>query len=185
MKQQHPVVVDRAHLAQLYQQYAPKILDYLSRQVSSAQDAEDILIDVFVAALESVPFASLTEQEQKAWLWRVVHNKVIDLYRRTKRVSLKNIDDHQSIEDTTMGPEQISIRQEEDDNLAVLLKSLSPLQQQVLYLRFGKNLRCAQIASLVGKRESSIRSLLSRTFHLLRRHYQEQEQGDYPHEIRG
>jgi len=51
MKKQPFVALDRAHLAHLYQQFAPKILDYVYRQVPSFQDAEDILIDVFVAAL--------------------------------------------------------------------------------------------------------------------------------------
>lgn len=58
MNEQRSIVLDRAHLAHLYQQCAPKILDYVYRQVSSLQDAEDILIDVFVAALESRSFAS-------------------------------------------------------------------------------------------------------------------------------
>jgi len=179
MEQQRPVALDQSHLAVLYRQYAPRILDYLSRQVSSAQDAEDILIDVFVAALESETFAVLTEQKQQAWLWRVARNKVIDTYRRAegvRRLPLEYIDE-QLIEDTGPNPEQVSIQQEEDSKLALLLKRLSPLQQRVLYLRFGENLRCAQIAVQIGQRESSVRSLLSRAFNLLRHHYQEQEEG--------
>jgi len=171
MKQQPSVAVDHTRLAQLYQMYAPKLLNSITRQISSSQDAEDILIDTFVAALESTTFASLTEQQQQAWLWRVVRNKVIDVYRRTRHYTSLNSDDDRFIEDSMFGPEQMSIRQEEDENLVSLLKQLSPLQQRVLYLRFGEDLRCAQIASLVGKRESSIRSLLSRTFNLLRHHY--------------
>ncbi len=180
MKQQHSVAVDHAQLAQLYQQHAPQILTYISRQISSAQDAEDILIDVFMAALESTAFASLTAHEQPAWLWRVARNKVIDVYRRAQHMPIALIDD-ELIEDPMISPEQISIRLEEDKQLALQIKRLSPLQQQVLYLRFGENLRCAQIASRVGKRESSIRSLLSRTFNLLRRHYHDQEEGDHHH----
>lgn len=180
MKQQHSVVVDHAQLAQLYQRHAPQILTYISRQISSAQDAEDILIDVFMAALESTVFASLTADQQQAWLWRVARNKVIDIYRQARHAPIAILDD-EFIEDPMISPEQISIRQEEDKQLALQLKRLSPLQQQVLYLRFGENLRCAQIASLVGKRESSIRSLLSRTFNLLRRHYHDQEEGDHHH----
>ena len=176
MKQQRLVTLDRARLAQLYQQFAPKILDYVYRQVSSFQDAEDILIDVFVAALESPAFASLTEREQQAWLWRVARNKVIDIYRRKRggQFALKLIDEL-SIEHPASNPELIRLQQEEEGNLALLIERLSPLQQQVLYLRFGENLRCSQIATRVGKRESSIRSLLSRALKLLRRYYSEQE----------
>lgn len=186
MKQQYSVALDRASLALMYQQSAPKILDYIYKQVSSLPDAEDILIDVFVAALESASFASLTEQEQQAWLWRVARNKVIDMYRRTERLPrscLMSIDE-QSIADTATDPEQISLQLEKDGNLAQLIKRLSPLQQQVLYLRFGENLPCAQIAARVGKREGSIRSMLSRAFDLLRRHYHDQEKGGHQHGVK-
>jgi RNA polymerase sigma factor (sigma-70 family) len=179
MKSQQSVVLDRDHLAYLYQQFAPKILDYVYRQVSSFHDAEDILIDVVVAALESASLASLTEQEQQAWLWRVARNKVVDVYRRTqgtRRLPISDID-VQLIEDAIPNPEQFSIQQETEDNLTLLIECLSPLQQQVLYLRFGENLPCAQIAVRTGKREGSIRSLLSRTLKLLRQRYQEQQKG--------
>lgn len=173
------MALDRTHLARLYQQSAPKILDYVYRHVSSLQDAEDILIDVFVAALESTLFSSLTEQEQLAWLWRVARNKVINLYRQARSIH------HLAIEQTgeelpgdpVSNPEQVSIRQEEEDDLARLLAQLPPLQQQVLYLRFSENLRCAQIAARVGQKESSIRSLLSRVMKLLRQNYRKSEKG--------
>ncbi len=186
MNEQRFLTLDRTHLAHLYQQFAPKILEYIYRQVSSFQDAEDIVIDVFVAALESGSFASLTEQEQQAWLWRVARNKVIDIYRRmqhVQRLPLEHID-VELVEDAVGHPEQMRIRQEEEDDLALLIEHLSPLQQQVLYLRFSENLRCAQIAARVGQRESSIRSLLSRVLKLLRRNYDEQEKkGGDSHEF--
>lgn len=183
MKVQYPETINQDQLAHLYQQYAPKILIYLSRRINSNQDAEDILIDIFVAALESTSFARLTEQEQNMWLWRVAHNKVVDIYRKTKNSAIHSID-CEVIEDIMANPEQISIQQEEDSQLALLITRLSPLQQRVLYLRFGENLRCAQIASLMGKREGSIRSLLSRTFHLLRHQYRNSEEGGYHHGIK-
>lgn len=181
MEQQHSVALHHTQLAQLYQQIAPKLLDYVSRQVSSSEDAEDILTEVFVAALESATFATLKQQDQQAWLWRVARNKVIDIYRRTQganRFPLEYIDEN-LLEDTDLGPEQISIQQEEDSKLALLLKRLPPLQQRVLYLRFGENLRCAQIASQIGRRESSVRSLLSRAFNALRCLYYDQEEGGH------
>lgn len=177
MNEPRSVALDRTHLAYLYQQYAPKILDYIHRHMPSFQNAEDILTDVFVAALESETFASLTEQEQKAWLWRVAHNKVIDVYRETKRirhVALEQID-IDSIEDPGKHPEQISIRQEEDEHLALLIERLPPLQQHVLFLRFGENLRTPQIAVRIGKSEGNIRSILSRTLKALRLKYQRPE----------
>jgi RNA polymerase sigma factor (sigma-70 family) len=180
MKEQRSVALDQTYLAQLYQQVAPKILDYVYRHIPSFQDAEDILVETFVAALESPLFASLAQQEQHAWLWRVARNKTIDTYRRAQRVQQVSVTtlDEPLVEDIALDPEQHSLRQEEERDLVRLIKRLSPLQQQVLALRFGEDLRCAQIAARVGKRESSIRSLLSRVINLLRRYSQEQEEGE-------
>jgi RNA polymerase sigma factor (sigma-70 family) len=186
MKQQRSIIrleegITKTQISLLYQQHAEKMLKYISIKISSVQDAEDILIDTFVAALESELFASLSSDEQQRWLWRVIRNKVVDRYRKSKittSLDLADVDDMLT-DDPVWEPELISIRQEEDDHLALLLKRLSPLQQRVLYLRFGENLRCSQIAAIVGKRDGSIRALLSRTFHLLRSTYYAQEEGDH------
>jgi DNA-directed RNA polymerase specialized sigma24 family protein len=53
------------------------------------------------------------------------------------------------------------------------LKRLSPLQREVMCLRFGYNLRCAEIASILGKQESAVRTMLSRTINLLRDVYKQ------------
>lgn len=67
----------------LYDRYASTIFAYLSQQVSSRQDAEDLMLEVFMAALNSGTLASLPEEQQLAWLRRVARNKAIDRYRHT------------------------------------------------------------------------------------------------------
>jgi RNA polymerase sigma-70 factor (ECF subfamily) len=89
MKQQRSIIrleegITKTQISLLYQQHAEKMLKYISIKISSVQDAEDILIDTFVAALESELFASLSSDEQQRWLWRVIRNKVVDRYRKSK-----------------------------------------------------------------------------------------------------
>ena len=158
-------------IAYCYQQYAPKIFDYIRKHVPSFEDAEDILVETFVAAFESEQFSLLAEQEQQAWLWRVAHNKVVDSYRRNRRHVPLSIVEDALFEHDTNSPEQVSIQQEDDLYLRRLIQQLPPIQQQVLYLRFNDGLRCSQIASQLGKREGSIRSILSRTLNRLREMY--------------
>jgi len=162
---------EKPTIAYCYQQYAPKIFDYTRKHVTSYEDAEDILVETFVAAFESEQFSLLAEKEQQAWLWRVAHNKVVDNYRRTKRHVPLSIVENELFAHDANGPEQISIQQEDDLQLRRLIQHLSPIQQQVLYLRFNDDLRCSQIASKLGKREGSVRSILSRTLNRLRELY--------------
>src|SRR5258708_23402154 len=72
-------------MGQLYQQHAPAIYAYVRLRVSSQEDAEDILLDIFAAALENPTFTLWPEGEQLAWLRTVTRNKIVDWYRRANR----------------------------------------------------------------------------------------------------
>jgi DNA-directed RNA polymerase specialized sigma24 family protein len=72
-------------IAELYQQYGRSIFMYLRLHTPSREDAEDILVEVFLAALEQNIFEKVPTQKHQAWLWRVAENKLIDLHRRNKR----------------------------------------------------------------------------------------------------
>jgi len=53
--------------------------------------------------------------------------------------------------------------QEDAGRLHALVHTLPSLQQQVLQLRYGDGLRCAEIAVLLNKREDTVRKMLSRS----------------------
>ena len=114
-----PIEPDIVSMAALYQQYAPAIFTYLLRHISSEEDAEDILVEVFLAALESERFSLLPEKAQLAWLWRVARNKMIDAYRRSQRrrsVTLESIAEN-IMDDAELDPEVFALQQEEYSDL--------------------------------------------------------------------
>src|SRR5260221_11636312 len=71
-------------VARLYELHATAIFAYLRRQTASREDAEDLLVEVFVVAGESSAFDHLGEKEEVALLWRVAHHKAVDAYRRSR-----------------------------------------------------------------------------------------------------
>jgi RNA polymerase sigma-70 factor (ECF subfamily) len=170
-------------IALLYQRHAPGLLAYVRTRLSSEEDAEDLVVDVFMAALEQRTFLARSEREKELWLWRVTRNKVIDVYRRAKtrqNIALERVVDG-LLADDMAGPESLALRQEDYAALAAHLQSLPPFQQQVLRLRFGQDLSCREIATMLGKQENLVRVTLSRSLNLLRKIYQrgkeEQERG--------
>jgi len=174
MQQHERVALNDSPIAVMYQRQAPVIFAYLCRHTSSREDAEDLLLEVFLAALEHRKFPALGEKEQQAWLWAVARNKVVDHYRRSTRhpnVTLKQVAET-VYENEEFAPEQITLRHEEYAHLHATLKELPALQQEVLRLRFGNNLRCAEIAAILEKSEGSVRMLLARTLKLLRTIYE-------------
>jgi len=58
MRLSKEIVASDSPVATLYELYAPAIFAYLRQQTPAREDAEDILVEVFVAAVES----SLTYQ---------------------------------------------------------------------------------------------------------------------------
>lgn len=76
---QSPPYADTSETAKLYQQYAGKLFDYFYQHLFNLPDAEDLLLEVFLKAWEhEQPLANMLEQEQRAWLWTVARNKLID-----------------------------------------------------------------------------------------------------------
>ena len=163
-------------LALLYQKYAKVILIYLDRRISIKEDAEDLLLEVFLAALENSVWTTLTEGEQLAWLRRVARNKLIDHYRQKTRHPATSLEEvHETLdEDENLLPEFLALRHEA---LAILHREIAALpkfQQEVLRLRFAHGLHTKEIAQMLNKTDVAIRIVLSRTLNQLRRSYEQQ-----------
>ena len=156
----------------LYERYGQAIFGYLRLHAYSPEDAEDLLLEVFLAALEHDNLSAFSPGEQLAWLRRVAHNKLLNLYRQASRHPRVALDSMGEVILDEVGPEQHALRQEEHSQLRVALQQLPALQQHVLQLRYGDGLRCAEIAQLLEKREEAVRKLLSRSILALRQVYQ-------------
>lgn len=171
---------DNSVVSLLYQQYASVILVYVRRLVSSWEDAEDIVLEVFLIALEQEKLlAELSDAAQKAWLRRVAHNKVVDVYRRTSGSSTAPFEVvAEWVSDSKeLTPEQVALQQETYGLLRTYLASLPQSQQEILRLRFEAGLRCKDIAALINKPEGTVRSMLSRSLNYLRKLYQQEPGG--------
>src|SRR5438876_755153 len=123
---------DDSLCTRLYRCYAPGILAYLRRHLPTPEDAEDLLLEVFLAALEyEARLASLSEDEQRAWLGKVARNKVIDQHRRAGRRHFLPLEKAENtLEGEEKMPEEMVVRDEEHDSLRSYLQCLSATQQE-------------------------------------------------------
>jgi RNA polymerase sigma factor (sigma-70 family) len=64
-----------------------RLLDFIRRRVPSSDDAEDVLQEVFYELIEMYRLTKPVEQ-MVSWLYRVARNKINDLYRGKKTVTL-------------------------------------------------------------------------------------------------
>ena len=158
---------------ELFEQQSEKLFVYLRQHTASREDAEDIMVETFMAALAEPKFVHLPVSGQIAWLWRVARNKVVDAFRKAtlrRNLSLEQADET-AFEEEARDPEQVAMRLDEEQEIHALLHTLPELQQEVLRLRFGYDLHCGEIAAILGKREDAVRAMLSRSMNTLRRLY--------------
>ncbi|HEY0756906.1 MAG TPA: sigma-70 family RNA polymerase sigma factor [Ktedonobacteraceae bacterium] len=168
---------NHALVAQLYQRHAPAMLMFLCRQVPSREDAEDVLLEVFQAAVESETLPRLDESKQHTWLWTVARNKATDHYRHTRHRPIFSMGLEEIAEvlddDDASAPEVAALRQEMYAELRTHISSLPEIQQEILRLRFARGLKCSEIAQRLNKSNGAIRTMLSRSLNLLRSIYKQ------------
>src|SRR5258708_15361682 len=151
--------------AELYRRLAPALFAYVFQRTSSRDDAEDIVLDVFLSVLQNPQFPSFDDSKQEAWLWAITRNKVVDHLRRAgnrQHVSIEWLAELLS-EDDRLAPEQLILQREPQERLSSAIHTLPELQQEILRLRFGHGLKCKAIATILEKSEGADRSALLRT----------------------
>jgi RNA polymerase sigma-70 factor, ECF subfamily len=168
-----PSAVDDSFIARLYQQHALFLMTYVRRHVRSREDAEDIVLEVFLAALKQQALSHLDEEKQLAWLQRVAYHKIVDGHRRAGNRSIIPLEEatEMLLADEEQSPDRLALRNEEDIFLREQLGQLPEHYQLILQLRFANGLRCSEIASRLHKSEGAVRMMLSRALNTLREIY--------------
>lgn len=168
---------DDSPVARLFAEHAPAIFAYLRLRTATREEAEDLLLEVFLAAVEqSDTLDGRASETQRAWLRGVAAHKVADHYRRGKmrlQVTLEQVAET-LYADEAHSPERMALHREEDEQLRALLERLPILTRQIIRLCFVYGLSCAEIAAALGKREGAVRKQLWRALTHIRARYQDE-----------
>jgi RNA polymerase sigma-70 factor (ECF subfamily) len=158
---------DVSAFGKLYDKHVDAIYRYVYYRVRDDAEAEDLTSDVFMRALKAI---SRYEPRQAflAWLYRIARNAVIDRARRGGRqVSFEDALEHPTA-DQIVEPDIEILSRSDSDSLRKALRQLTPLQQEVIVLRFLEGYSTQEIANIVGKREGTIRGIQFRAIGALR-----------------
>lgn len=143
----------------------PRLRSFIRRRVLDAGDAEDILQDVFYELLEAYRFMKPMEQVT-AWLFRVARNRITDLFRKQKPVSLNepvSEEESLSLEDllpsVEAGPDAVYARNLLFDLLDEALDELPEKQREVFVAHELQGRSFKEVAEETGV---SVTTLLSR-----------------------
>jgi RNA polymerase sigma-70 factor, ECF subfamily len=163
---------DEVSTRQLYQLLNPPMLRYLRHRAPTV--AEDLAADVWTAAVEVLAHFEGDAEEFRGWLFTVARRRIADHYRR--RGQRPESVQLQAIPEPTapLGVEdQVIEAMSAQDAVAILVRSLSPDQAEVILLRVLGGLPVAQVAAIMGRSAGAIRVLQHRAIERLSRVYRE------------
>ena len=156
---------DKAAVGALYEAYADGIFQYISYRVETDEVAEDITSEVFLRMVRGLPKYEYTGAPLSAWLYRIASNRVTDHYRKSGRtVDTPDLEDMRSELDS---PIDLITQEEERFRLRAALSALSEDYQNVLILRFMKELSHANVGEIIGKSEANVRVIQHRALKAL------------------
>lgn len=154
-------------LTWLYQTYYPKVYNYAFLHLGDPAMAEDLASDVMVKVLESLKDYRFRGVPFAAWVFRIAHNRVIDVHRRRKRrgeVDLKE-DLVAALDDPSAAAERAFRR----GQLQAALLLLTEEQRQTIILKFIEGFDNASVAQILGRSQGAVKSLQHRALASLRR----------------
>jgi RNA polymerase sigma-70 factor (ECF subfamily) len=151
----------------LYDKHVAAIYRYIYYRVRDDAEAEDLTSDVFMRALKAMPRYE-PRQAFLAWLYRIARNAVIDRARRGNRqVSFEDALEHPGA-DKIVEPDAEILAHSDSVTLRGALAKLTPLQQEVVVLRYLEGYSTQEVARIVGKREGTVRGIQFRAIGALR-----------------
>ena len=151
----------------LYDRHVDAIYRYVYYRVRNDAEAEDLTSDVFMRALKAIPRYE-PRQAFLAWLYRIARNAIIDRARRGNRqVPFEDALEHPT-PDQIVEPDTQLLATSDSETLRNALKKLTPLQQEVIVLRYLHGYSTDEIAKIVGKREGTVRGIQFRAIGALR-----------------
>lgn len=152
-------------VAALYQQYATAIYRYIYYRVPTSSDAEDLTAEVFLKMVEGLPKYNITGAPFEAWLYRIAAARVADFHRRAHQRPQDELSEH--LADYVPLPEEQLQETQEAEVLRQMLRQFSEEDQNILILRFVERKSHKDVASLLGKTVSAVKSAQHRALVLL------------------
>lgn len=136
----------------LIERHKDKLYSYIFHSVKDADLANDIFQETFIKAITTISQGRYVENGKfSAWISRIAHNLIIDFFRQEKSENLQScdIDDVDILNRKELSEETIEdsiITHQIHADIRRIVKALPESQQEVLVMRYYKNMSFKEIA---------------------------------------
>jgi len=147
----------------LYKKYLSKITDYVFGKIDKPFDAQEVIQDIFISALDCLPTFNF-KSSFSTWLYAIAKHEVVDYYRKRKikAILFSRLPFLETLASKALGPEEELIEKEIKTKIALVLSRLSEGYQRILRLRYLQGCSVSQVAAIFGVSYKAAESKLSR-----------------------
>jgi RNA polymerase sigma-70 factor (ECF subfamily) len=167
--------LDRQVIGEVYDQYFSEVYRYAYYRVGDATLAEDISSDVFLRLVESSQTSKGPQSNLRGWLIATASHIVADQFRKKYRGTEEALSDE--LPDQRPLPAAEVDQREKKRAVQTAYKTLTPDQQEVIALRFGRGYSLEETAAMMNNNVNAVKALQFRALSALSR-----EIGEVDHE---
>jgi len=158
-------------LARLYDETSSMVNGLLLRILAHPQDAEEVLLDVFMKAWKYAASYSEKRGSVQAWLLIMARNSAIDRIRAKKAQPATLSFEPEAFPEPVSAdatPEEASVIEERRRRVQQVLNELPREQREVVVLSFFGGLTHAELAERLGEPLGTVKSRVRMGLHKLR-----------------
>lgn len=163
----------------IFDEHYDAIFGYVLRRIGDVHASQDIIGETFFKALNKLRQFHWRGISISNWLYRIATNE-INQYSRKKKHAPHSLDalaeekgfepqDETDILEEVLEQERELVRANEWREIRKQIGQLPKKYQEVLTLRYFENKKILEIGEILGKKEGTIKSLLSRAIAKLRK----------------
>lgn len=169
---------DPEFFGEIFDQYYQAILNYSIKRTGNVAVAQDVVSETFFIALrklwqfrwQGAPFSS--------WLYRIATNEINKFFRERQKyrpvdwenwlkMEGQNLENDESAATELKNAEAKIAQKKQFSELRKAVENLPKKYQEVIALKYFGEKSIAEIAEILGKKEGTLKSLLSRGRNLL------------------
>jgi RNA polymerase sigma factor (sigma-70 family) len=154
-----------ADFAEQYRRHVAPIWRYVRARVENDADAEELTAEVFLRAYRDRDRFDPARGSTGAWLSGIARHVVTDWWRRRREVPMDELPEAGVAEDD---PFAAAERSEGARTLHRHLARLNERERDALALRFGAELKAAEVGDVLGVSEPAARMVVHRAITKLR-----------------
>lgn len=155
---------DSAALAALYEHTADRLYGLVYRLLNNAQDAEDILSEIFLKVWHEPERYDPARGPVMAWLMVMARSRALDELRKHKQAQRCRLPEASVDEDILQAPSPVEVltHWQEGSRVQQALTHLSEIQRQLIFLAFFEGLSHTEIATRTALPLGTVKSHLRR-----------------------